>query len=375
MYYFDNAATSHPKPPSVGIAVLDAINSLGNASRGAYSLSINASKKLFDARIAVSSLFNTLDPCNVSFTPNATYALNFIIKSLITKNDHVITFNSSHNSVLRPLYFSGAKLDIIDSNLNEEEYLDKTEKAITPNTKMLIVSHASNVTGDILNINALGSLCKKHNILFALDVAQTAGTIKIDAKKDNIDILAFTGHKGLLGPQGTGGIVLNTDLKFNEVFSGGSGFDSYSKHQPLVMPEIFEIGTSNVHSIAGLLAGIDFVNSIGIEKIEEKENNLLYHFYKEVSKIKNIKIYGDFSSKKRCPILLLNIGEIYAQDLSDILFDQFQISVRAGSHCSPLIHESLKTTQSGAVRFSFSYFNEIEEIDYAISALNKISTY
>lgn len=376
MIYFDNAATSFPKPASVAIAVYNAINSLGNPSRGAYSISIEASRVVYSAREKVAELFNLDDPLNVAFTSNSTESLNIVINGLFEPGNHVITTEMEHNSVLRPLYYlmeRGLKVSFIKCNKIGNINYNEIEKEIKSNTKAIICTHASNLTGNMLNIKKIGNICKAHNILFILDASQTAGVFDIDMKENNIDILCFTGHKSLYGPQGTGGLCINRDIDIRPLKAGGSGSNSYSHHQPSTMPDLLEAGTVNSHSIAGLLAGMEFIQNTGMDKIREHELKLMWQFYDGIKNISNVKIYGDFSSNLRSPIVALNIRDYDSGDISMELAETYNIATRSGAHCAPLMHKALGTEKQGAVRFSFSYFNTQKEVETAIKAVKELA--
>lgn len=372
MIYLDNSATTLIKPPQVAQAVYDAINTMGNSGRGAYNSSISSSMVLYETRELIAEMFNLHYPEQVAFTLNATEALNTAINGLISYNDHIITTELEHNSVLRPLYRleeKGTELTIIKANdWGDINYID-IEKAIKYNTKAIVCTHCSNLTGNVLDIAKIGEICKRHNILFILDASQSAGIFDIDMEKQNIDVVCFTGHKSLYGPQGTGGICIKKGVNISPLKVGGSGIKTFEKTAPSSMPEHIEAGTVNSHSIAGLKAGLEFIQKTGISKIREKENMLVDLFYNSIKNIKDIKIYGDFSTKERGPIVSLNLGNYSSSSVSDELFERFEIATRSGGHCAPLMHKALGTEKQGAVRFSFSYFNTKDEVLFASKAL------
>ena len=372
MIYLDNSATTLIKPPQVAQAVYDAINTMGNSGRGAYNSSISSSMVLYETRELIAEMFNLHYPEQVAFTLNATEALNTAINGLISYNDHIITTELEHNSVLRPLYRleeKGTELTIIKANdWGNINYID-IEKAIKSNTKAIVCTHCSNLTGNVLDIAKIGEICKRHNILFILDASQSAGIFDIDMEKQNIDVVCFTGHKSLYGPQGTGGICIKKGVNISPLKVGGSGIKTFEKTAPSSMPEHIEAGTVNSHSIAGLKAGLEFIQKTGISKIREKENMLVDLFYNSIKNIKDIKIYGDFSTKERGPIVSLNLGNYSSSSVSDELFERFEIATRSGGHCAPLMHKALGTEKQGAVRFSFSYFNTKDEVSFASKAL------
>lgn len=376
MIYFDNASTSFPKPPQVSLAVYNAINTLGNPSRGSYALSLDASRVVYNAREKIAQLFNLSNPLNVAFTSNSTESLNIAITGSFSIGDHIITTEMEHNSVLRPIYAlekKGVEISIAKcDNLGNVDYTEIEDK-IKSNTKAIICTHASNLTGNLMDIRKIGNICNNHGLLFILDASQTAGVFHIDMEADNIDILCFTGHKSLYGPQGTGGICIKDNINISPLKLGGSGSNSYSTSHPNTMPDMLEAGTINSHSIAGLLAGIEFIFDTGIEKIREHELTLMWQFYNGVKDIDGVKIYGDFSKYVRSPIVSLNLRNYDSNAVSEELANTYDIATRAGAHCAPLMHKALGTQKQGAVRFSFSYFNTTEEVDTAIKAIDELS--
>lgn len=320
MIYFDNAATTLHKPQEVIDAVIKAMTSMGNAGRGNTSASMEASHIIFDTRENLAKLFNIKDSSRIAFTCNSTEALNIAIKGALTTGDHVITTMLEHNSVLRPLYEmenKGVELSIIQADKLGNISYDEIKSLIKNNTKSIVCTHGSNLTGNLVDIEKIGKICKEHNLLFIVDASQTAGVFPIDVEKMNIDILCFTGHKSLLGPQGTGGIFVKEGIEVTPLKSGGTGILTYSKTQPSIMPTHLEAGTLNGHGIAGLNAGIEFINKIGMKKIREKEENLMWRFYNKVKELPHIKIYGDFSKKERCPIVTLNIDNYDSGDIAE----------------------------------------------------------
>ena len=377
MIYFDNAATTLKKPKGVAEAVYNAINNFANASRGSYELSLNSERIILSARERLKKLFNADSPNCIAFTNNSTEALNIAIKGLINKNDHIITTSFEHNSVLRPIYEMeklGAEITIIKADKNGNIDYDEIENNIKENTKAIICAHASNVIGNILDISFIGKISKKYNLIFILDASQTAGCVPIDMKNNFIDVLCFTGHKGLMGPQGTGGLCVRKDLYIKPLKTGGSGIKSYSKTHPENMPTRLEAGTLNGHGIAGLNAALEFIENETIEKIKNHERELSRYFYDSIKNIENIKFYGDYKTDNRVSIVALNIGEIDSSKISDILSNDYNIATRPGAHCAPLMHEALGTVNQGIARFSFSYFNTFEEIDKGIEAIKEISS-
>jgi len=377
MIYLDNAATTMKKPETVINAVVHAMTSLGNAGRGVHEASLEASRTIYNTRSKLAKFFNAEAAAQIAFTSNSTEALNIAIKGVLEPGDHVISTELEHNSVLRPLYMlmeQGVEVTFISSNERGTLNYDDFEDAIKPNTKAIVCTHGSNLTGNLVDIEKIGNIANKHHLLLIVDASQTAGVFPIDVQKMHVDILCFTGHKGLLGPQGTGGIYVKKGLTVRPLKSGGSGVQTYLKSHPVQMPTALEAGTLNGHGIAGLDAAIDYINEVGIDHIREAEQHLMWRFYDGIKNIPNIKIYGDFETKDRCPIVTINLGDYSSAEVSDELFITYGISTRAGAHCAPLMHQALGTVEQGAVRFSFSHFNTEEEIDAAIAALVELTT-
>lgn len=373
MIYLDNAATTIDKDESVARAVYQAIisKSFGNPSRGAYKVSLDALDLLMQTRKKVGTYFGMDNPLNVVLCQNITFALNFVIKSLFNKNDHIITSLSEHNSVLRPLYDSekeGTEISFIGIKDDFSLELEKIESLVKKNTKALVITGASNVSGVLTNLDRAHEICKKNNLKLIIDGAQVAGYVPFDIKKYENSIFLFTGHKGLHAPQGTGGFIVNGDFDFRQVFSGGSGFDSFSKTQPHILPDLFEPGTANVHSFAGLKSAIEFLENNSHDDI----NKLTKILYEGLKDIEGIKFYSNINLK-HVPILSFNIGNIPANYIAMKLWDDYEICVRAGSHCAPLFHEKMKTKKQGIVRMSLSFYNTKEEIEKTIEALKNIA--
>ncbi len=382
MIYLDNAATSAIKPDAVKDALCRAImrDDLGNPGRGAHECSLHALLEVESTRSAVAEFFGAKDS-QVAFSANATMATNLLLKSLLQPGDHIISSCTEHNSVLRPLYqlekegvalsFAALKPDTFQVDVDSFSHL------LRPNTNALIVNHASNVTGEVIDLSACAEFCRDNDLLLIVDAAQSAGVIPINMENDAIDALCFTGHKSLYGPGGTGGIVLGSRFRqfsLKPVIAGGSGIRSFEKNHPQEMPTLFEAGTANVLGLIGLQAGIKYLQNIGMDKVESKLRNLTWRFYRGVKDISGIKIYGDFSDQlaKRAPIVSLNLDDLPAGVVSDILSSEFDIATRPGAHCAPLIHQALGTENQGIVRFSFSTMNSESDIDAGISAIKEI---
>ncbi len=377
MIYFDNAATSFPKPKAVYDEIMNAMTNYGaNPGRSGHKLALQASRGVFSTRESISKLFNIKNPMNVVLTFNCTESLNMAIKGVLRAGDHVITTSMEHNSVLRPIYFLerlGIQNTIIQGDYMGRVNPEDIRKNIRPNTKLIVTTHTSNLTGTIMDIEAIGEIARSNGIIYLVDGAQSAGVYDIDVEKMNIDMLAFPGHKGLLGPQGTGGLYVREGIEIIETFQGGTGSISHSLEQPDIMPDKFESGTPNAPGIVGLGAGIKHILKIGISNIREKEKELTKHFIEEAKKIDGIKLYGTLEMGSHAPVVALNMKEADSSEVSYILDEEYNIAVRPGLHCAPLAHKTIGTFEQGVVRFSFGYENTHEEIDFAIKALKDIA--
>jgi len=372
----DNAATTLPKPPQVAEAVLQALGTLGNAGRGASDASLDAARVIYDTRERLCRLFHGESPKRIAFMCNATEGLNTAIRGLVSPGDHVITTVLEHNSVLRPLYErqeAGAEVTILpcdgDGNISYEEM----EQAITEKTRAIICTHGSNLTGNLVDIRRVGQIAKKHGVLLIVDGSQTAGIFPIDVQDMGIDVLCFTGHKSLYGPQGTGGIYVREGVEILPLKRGGSGIETYNRHHPSQMPTALEAGTLNGHGIAGLGGALRYLEEKGLDQIREAALDNMWMFYEGVRGIPGVTVYGDFSSKTRCPIVSLNIGSYDSGEVSDELLTAYGIATRSGGHCAPLMHQALGNVEQGAVRFSFSHFNTEEEVRTAIRAIREMA--
>lgn len=377
MIYLDNAATTLMKPPEVIEAVASALTGMGNAARGAHGSALSASRAVHETRVKLAKLFGCARADHVAFTANATEALNTAICGTVNPGDHVIATDLEHNSVLRPLYRLESEQRVALSFVPADaqgnvDYAD-FERLIRPETRAIVCTHASNLTGNLLDIARIGEIARKNKLLFIVDASQTAGAIPIDMEKMKIDILCFTGHKGLMGPQGTGGLCIREGVEIRPWKVGGSGVHSYDKAQPVEYPTRLEAGTLNGHGIAGLSAALDYIDRIGVDAIERKEARLTRRFYEGVSRVDGVTVYGDFSAERRAPIVALNIRDHDSGAVSDELSETYGIATRPGAHCAPRMHEALHTTGQGAVRFSFSWFNTEEEVDAAIQAVRELA--
>ena len=376
MIYLDNTDTTMHKPQEVIDAVVNAMGSLGNAGRGANTASLGAARIIYEARERLAKLFGAEDPKQIAFTSNSTESLNTAIRGLIGPGDHVITTVLEHNSVLRPLYDlqeKGTEVTFIGCDEKGRIHWEDIEQAIRPETKAVVTTHGSNLTGNLVDIGTIGKMAHKHGLLYIVDASQTAGVFPIDVQAMNVDVLCFTGHKGLLGPQGTGGLYVREGLKVRPLKVGGSGVQTYNHHHPSEMPTALEAGTLNGHGIAGLNAALGYIERVGMDTIRRTEQKWMWMFYEGVKDIPGVKIYGDFETKERCPIVTLNIGDYDSAEVSDELLMTYDISTRAGGHCAPLMHEALGTVEQGSVRFSFSHLNTEDEIQTAIRAVEELA--
>lgn len=377
MIYFDNAATSLQKPDSVADAVYHAMKTMGNSSRGSHKAALNSMQLVYDTRRLIAEKFGLDQPERAAFTANSTESLNIAIRGLFCPGDHVITTVLEHNSVLRPLYLmekAGVRLTILPADENGCISYDDMEAAISSDTRGIVCTHASNLTGNMLDLHRIGEICRKNGLLFVVDASQTAGIFPIHMKEMHISVLCFTGHKSLLGPQGIGGICVAPDVTVSPFKVGGSGIHSFLKEQPDSMPTVLEAGTLNGPGIAGLHAALEWHNAQDQKKLYEKEHLLMQTFYQGVRDIPGIRIYGDFTALMRAPIVSLNIEDYPSSMVSDELSQRFSIATRAGAHCAPLMHQALHTEKQGAVRFSFSHFNTMEEIQTGIEAIRILTT-
>ncbi len=378
MIYLDNAATTMMKPPQVAEAVARAINTMGNASRGAHEEALTASRIVYDTRVKLAKLFGCARPDHVAFTCNSTEALNIAISGALEQGDHVVTTVLEHNSVLRPLYRheaeKGGSLSFVGCDALGRPKYEEFEALITPGTRAVVCTHASNLTGNVIDLRRVSKIAKAHGLLLIVDASQTAGVLPIDMQDMGIDVLCFTGHKGLMGPQGTGGLCVREGVELRPWKVGGSGVQSYSKTQPAEYPTRLEAGTLNSHGIAGLSAALDYIAGTGLNTIGAREQALMRRLYEGVSAIPGVTVYGDFTGAERTAIVTLNIDGWDSAAVADELSVGYGIAVRPGAHCAPLLHKALGTDQlGGAVRFSISYFNTEEEIDTAIRAVRELA--
>jgi len=375
MIYLDNAATSFPKPNQVCDEMINCMrNYCANPGRSSHKMAIEADMKIMELRDSIARLFNIQNPLNIIFTKNATEAINIGIKGLLKSGDHVISTVIEHNSVLRPLNSmskNNIEVTFLDVNMDGDINIQELEKKIQKNTKAIIINHASNVLGTVQDINVIGRYAKNHGIILMVDASQSAGNLQIDVARDNIAILAFPGHKGLLGPQGTGGLYINDAINLKEYTEGGTGSNSNSMEQPNFLPDKFESGTLNTPGLSGLCEAIKFVEKIGIENIHKHEMYLLKCLFEELNKLKYVKVYGKKDCNQRCSVVSLNIEGFESSEVGYLLNER-DIAVRTGYHCAPLIHNIINTRNRGTVRISPGYFNTFEDIYALVAAIKYI---
>ena len=375
MIYLDNAATTMHKPKQVIQAVVAAMDTMGNSARGAHAGALTAARAVFNTRVKCGALFGCA-PERVAFTCNSTEALNMALCGLLEPGDHVIATDLEHNSVLRPLYRLEAERQVAlsfvaadrDGNVDYGEF----ERLINPRTKVIVCNHASNLTGNMLDVERVGALAHARGLLCIVDASQTAGYIPIHMEQMQIDVLCFTGHKGLMGPQGTGGLCVAPGVEIRPWKVGGSGTQTYSKTHPMEYPTRLEAGTLNGHGIVGLGAALDYIQEVGIPTIHQHELALMDRFYQGVQQVEGVTVYGDFSGD-RAAIVALNIRDYDSGAVANELSETYGICTRSGGHCAPRMHQALGTANQGAVRFSFGWFNTVEEVDTAITAIKELA--
>ena len=376
MIYLDNAATTMTKPPEVVSAVARALQSFGGVGRGVHASALAADEAVYQARCSVAKLLGAPSASQVAFASNATEALNTAICGLLSAGDHAVTTAASHNSVLRPLYRLRDEgcitLDVAPIGPDGSLDYDAFDELFRNETRLAVVAHASNLTGDVYDIARMARIAHKHGACIVVDAAQTAGTFPLDMGKMGVDVLAFTGHKGLFGPQGTGGLCVAEGIDIRPLIVGGSGVRSFDEQHPAFMPERLEAGTLNAHGIAGLRAGVDFILKNGIDAVSSHDLSLAVRFREGAQAIPGIHVYGG-GADARCAIVALNVGDCDSGLIAHRLNADFDICTRAGAHCAPLMHRALGTEDQGAVRFSFSYFNTNEEVDVALDALERVA--
>ena len=376
--YLDNASTTFPKAPTVATAMSDYITNRGiNINRGSYALAYDVEDIIYTTRQRLHPLFNGHDPAHVIFTQNVTMSLNMVIKGLLKAGDHVLVSSMEHNAVMRPLtqlLDKGITFDTIPCDSTGSIQMDSIEPLIRPNTVALIINHASNVCGTIQPLESIGPICKAHNLQFIVDAAQTAGVIPIDVKACHIDALCFTGHKGLLGPQGIGGIILTKEMAQNltPLIAGGTGSFSHLETMPTHMPDAFESGTLNLPGIIGLNEGLAYIESQGMENIHNHELALTQAFLEGLQSIDGINIVGKQNIQDRTAVVSITIDGMDPANIAYELESTYYIMTRVGLHCAPRAHQTLGTYPEGTVRFSFGYANTHKDVESALSALHRI---
>lgn len=380
MIYFDNAATSWPKPPEVGEAVLHFLNEIGaNPGRAGHRLSIESSRILYETRERVASVFHAADPMQVIFGANVTEGLNLALHGLLRPGDHVITSSMEHNSVMRPLRdleAQGVELTIVPCTPEGLLNPQAVENAIRPNTVMIAVNHASNVIGTLQPINALGKIARKHDLLFLVDCAQTGGAYPIDMEASQIDLLGFTGHKSLYGPMGTGGLIIGERVqleKFRSLKQGGTGSRSEAEFQPEFLPDKFESGTPNTVGLAGLNAALGWLLREGIENIRTHETLLTQTLIDGLKAVPGIRVYGSGDASRQTATVSFNLQNMDPSEASLLLDENYGILCRVGLHCAPIAHKTIGTFPGGTIRFGLGYFNTLREVNQALNAVEELS--
>lgn len=377
MIYLNNAATTLQKPPCVVRAVVQAMEHQGSCARGSHASEMSAARTVFHTRETLARLFGFSHPERVIFTANATQALNAALWGFLRPGDHVIATDWDHNSVLRPLHAlartHGVEVDFLPADRQGRLRYDLLESLVRPNTRMLVGSHASNLTGNLLDLQRMSAFAKKHGLVFLLDAAQTAGCTPIAMEDMGVHLLAFTGHKGLMGPQGTGGLCVAPGVELRPLLSGGTGVRSFEEEQPEEYPEHLEAGTLNGHGLAGLGAAADFILETGVDAIHAHERALTERFVEGVQSMDGVTLYGDFSGD-RAPVVALNLAGWDPAAAADELSIQYDIAVRPGIHCAPRMHRALGTQDRGCLRFSFGWYTTEDDIDAALAALKEMTT-
>ena len=379
MIYLDNAATSWPKPDCVIAAMNDYMTKVGaNPGRSGHRLSIEAGRIVYGARENIAGLFKCDDPMRVIFCSNATDALNLGIRGILRKGDHAITGSMEHNSVMRPLRdLEHEGVDITVVQCNGDGFLDPSDiqEAVEKNTKLIVINHSSNIVGSIAPVRDIGKIARDEGILFMTDTAQTAGCVPIDIKRDNIDLIAFTGHKGLMGPQGTGGLVIgdNVDIKdLRRMKAGGTGSRSEFEVHPDFLPDRYESGTLNTPGLAGLGAGVGYVLERTVDAIHEKCMSLSRRFIDRVKDIEGLALYGGLDIKRQTSTFSFTVKNASNSEIGLLLDDEYDIMARVGLHCAPTAHRTIGTFPDGTVRFGMGFFNRAEEVDLAVEALSEL---
>jgi cysteine desulfurase family protein len=376
MIYLDNGATTFPKPKVVTDKIMECyLGYAGNPGRSGHKLAMKIDLEIYETREKICKLINGTEVLNVIFTFNATDSLNLAIKGVLEEGDHVITTSMEHNSVLRPLnqLRKEGKIELSIVYADDKGYIDpqKIFEALTPNTKMIVTTHMSNVFGTIVDIKAIGDFCKENNILYLVDASQSIGVLDIDVQEMNIDLLAFPGHKALFGPMGTGALYIKEGIIVKPLKEGGTGSYSHSIDQPDLYPDSLESGTPNGVGIIALGKGIDFINEVGLENIRNHEMSLKNHFIELLKDNEDVILYGTLDDRQGA-VVSLNVKDMDSSEISYILSDEFDIYTRPGFHCAPLAHKTMGTEELGAIRFSFGYYNTLEEVEKTVEVLLNI---
>ena len=381
MIYFDNAATTWPKPACVVQAVVDYMEKVGaNSGRSGHRLSVEAGRIVYDTRAALAQLFSVADPLRIILTANVTEALNLVLMGYLNPGDHVVTSSVEHNAVMRPLrYLESVGVELTAVPCPPTGALDPSdvEQAIRPNTALIVINHASNVVGTILPVAEVGTLARRHGILCLVDAAQTAGVLPLDMTSMNIDLLAFTGHKALFGPQGTGGLCLGERVdvdRLRPLKRGGTGSHSEFEEQPDFLPDKYEAGTLNAPGIAGLGAGVRFVLEQGVEMIRSHEEMLTARLLGGLQAIPGVEVYGTLDVRQQTATVSFNVAGLEPSEVALRLDEEYDIMCRAGLHCAPAAHRTIGTFPRGTVRFGLSYFNTVAQVDEALAAVGRIAS-
>jgi len=377
MIYLDNAATSRPKPPEVIQAMTDFMNNIcANSGRSGHRLAIEASRIVYDSRESVAEFFNVSNPLQIVFTMNATESLNLAMRGCLRSGDHVITGSMEHNSVMRPLRAleeRGVEVTVV--RCSEQGFLDPNDvrKAVKPDTRMIVLNHGSNVTGSLAPAEEIGLIARDHDLLFVLDTAQTAGAYPTDAQQINVDLLAFTGHKSLCGPPGTGGLYIREGIRLTPLKWGGTGSRSEDEHQPDFLPDMCESGTLNLVGIAGLGAGVRFVMQEGVEAIRDREKKLTQKLIDGLLSIPGVMVYGGLDADRQVGVVSFNIRDMSQSEVGLKLDEEYEIMCRVGLHCAPAAHKTIGTFPDGTVRFGLGTFTTDDEINAAIQAVKELA--
>lgn len=375
--YFDNAATTFPKPEVVYRTMEKVMRNVANPGRSGHKMALESGRMIYHTRELLASLFSIRDPMHIVFTHNATDSLNLAIKGLLKQGDHVITTSMEHNSVLRPLKrlenLGIIQVTIVKANQEGNVAVEDIKQAIQESTKMVISTHASNVTGTLLPIDEIGRITQEHDLIYMVDASQTAGIYDIDVNQMKIDLLAFPGHKSLLGPQGVGGLYLREGIDLNPLREGGTGSQSESLIQPTMLPDRYESGTQNTIGIAGLGAGVEFILKTGIENIKKHEEKLTQRFLDGLKGMKKILVYGPKNAKEQGAVVSIYIEGLDVSEASFLLDNEYDIACRSGLHCAPLAHRTIDTFKQGTLRFSMGYFNTLGEVDQVLEAIETLS--